>query len=239
MLPYYQQPVLAVGPLRIHWFALLGVAAVLTGRSILLRRARRFGIDREEMAPLYLSMLLGGIAGAVLAGFASIGAIAGGAAGATLWCGLRRWPIARAIQGADIVAFATPFAGAIGRMGCTLAHDHRGLPSRAWFAFRFPEGGRYDLGFIDFVFLSVLCVVFVVLDRKPRAAGFFIGVAACSYGAFRLWRGTLEASPQFVPWMLVCLFGTALLGWRSYAAGAAASAHTPLRSVARGRVPIS
>lgn len=221
MLPYFPQPAFSIGPFRVYAWALLAVAALLIARWIVLRRARGFGIAYQEIAPLYLTIVITGLAGAVVGGLAStrggiasIGAIAGACAGGFACSVLRRWSWARMGTLLDIAAFASPFAGAIGRLGCTLAHEHRGLPSQGWFAFQFPEGARYDLGFIDLLFLIALCILFLVLDRKPREPLFFFAIAGTAYGAFRLWRETLDLTANFAPWAAVCALGiAALLGY--------------------------
>ncbi|MDP8979305.1 MAG: hypothetical protein M3O35_01795, partial [Acidobacteriota bacterium] len=92
--------------------------------------------------------------------------------------------------------YGLPFAWMIGRLGCALAHDHRGLPSTSWIAVRFPEGPRYDLGLIEFLFLIVLATAFRILDRRPRPVGFFFGLFGVVYGAFRIWLDTLHIQPM-------------------------------------------
>jgi len=49
---------------------------------------------------------------------------------------------------ADLVASAFPLSWVFGRSGCSLAHDHPGMLSNAWFAVQYPGGGRFDLGLI-------------------------------------------------------------------------------------------
>lgn len=218
MLPYFHDPFVTLGPWKIHAFPVCALAALVTARWIILRGARRSGIRYDEIAPLYLSVIVAGIVGAMIApfltgghGLASIGAVGGGLTAAIGYCWLHRLSWTRSAALLDILAFAAPFAGAIGRLGCTLAHDHRGLPSESWLAFRFPEGGRYDLGFIDLLFLSSLCVLFVVLDRRQRPPFLFVSVGAGFYGAFRIWRETLDVTPHFLPWTVVCALGLAVL----------------------------
>lgn len=218
MLPYYPQPVFEVGAFRIHAFALFAVAAILTARWMVLRRARRFGIGFEEIAPFYLTVICAGLAGAVAAGLlingrgvSSLGAIVGGLIASVCYCYIRRIPPKRGAALLDIAAFAAPFAGAIGRIGCTLAHDHRGLPSETWLAFHFPEGGRYDLGFFDLLFLVTLSLALLALDRKRRSPLFFPGLTAAAYGGFRIWLQTLDVFPNFLPWAVVCAIGVVTL----------------------------
>jgi phosphatidylglycerol:prolipoprotein diacylglycerol transferase len=192
---------------------------------MLLRRARRFGIEHAEIAPFYLAILIAGLGGAVIAqlllswtratlepglGLASIGALAGGLAAAILVCCVRHDSLRHSLLLLDIAAFVAPFASCVARLGCALAHDHRGLPSDAWYAVRFPEGGRYDLGLLEFAFLAALSALFLILDARRHRPPFFFGLAALLYGAFRLWRETLDVNPHFLPWAVVCVLGAAV-----------------------------
>lgn len=248
MIPYFPEPSIAIGGWKLHSFSLLIVAGILTGRWILLRRARRFGIAYEEIMPLYLVMLVAGLAGAAAAriaepglvmlladprrailhgGVSSIGGLAAAIPAGILFCCLRRWSFARALAAFEVLAFAAPFASAVARFGCVLAHDHRGLWSHSWIAVRFPEGPRYDLGFIEFLFLIALSGLVYFLGRQPRPAGFFIGLTGFTYGAFRIWRGTLSLQPHPAPWAAVCVLGIAawIVMWRTVA-----MEHTPVLS---------
>jgi phosphatidylglycerol:prolipoprotein diacylglycerol transferase len=236
MIPFAPEPVIRLGAWHVSAFSALMVAGILVGRTVLMRRARRFGIAHHEMAPLYLTMLIAGLVGAVLAqaimtrthttlepgvGLASIGGLAAGLLAGIVMCSLRRYSFRQSFLLLDITAFAVSFASCVARLGCALAHDHRGLPSDAWFAVLFPEGPRYDLGLLEFAFLAGLSVLFVVLDRKPRPVGYFFGLAGVLYGAFRLWREALDVGPHLTPWVIVCLIGAAAWvaaysRWRSF-----------------------
>ena len=60
----------------------------------------------------------------------------------------------------------------------------------------FPEGPRYDLGLIEFLFLIVMVIGFKLLDRRPRQVGFFVGLYGVVYGGFRIWLDTLRQQPN-------------------------------------------
>jgi phosphatidylglycerol:prolipoprotein diacylglycerol transferase len=100
----------------------------------------------------------------------------------------------------------------LGRLGCTLAHDHRGLASTSWIAVKFPEGPRYDLGLIEFLFLIGMVIGFRILDRRPRPVGFFFVLYGVVYGGFRIWLDTLHIQPlRFYGGAIGVSIG--LLGW--------------------------
>ena len=83
----------------------------------------------------------------------------------------------------------------IGRVGCALVHDHKGLFTHSWIAVRFPEGARFDLGLIECLFLAALSALFLWLDRRPRPVGFYFGLFWLCYGLFRVLLDTLHVQP--------------------------------------------
>lgn len=217
MIPYYPQPLIHLGRLSIHAFGVLGALATLLAFWIVLRRARRIGIAMEEMFQFLSVMYLCGLAGAFFAstimadpqafvsdpervfrvavGIRSCGGLMGGLLSGLAWCAFRRLSLDETLRRFDILVYAFPAAWMVGRLGCALAHDHRGLWTTSWIAVKFPEGPRYDLGLIEFVFLIGLTAVFWALDRKPRPVGFFFVLYAVVYGGFRIWLDTLHADP--------------------------------------------
>jgi phosphatidylglycerol:prolipoprotein diacylglycerol transferase len=234
MIPYYPQPELHVGPLEIHAFGVLAALGVVVGGRTILLRASRRGIPAEEMFQFCAATYLCALVGAVLAkivldnfpaffldpahvfranlGFRSFGGILGGLLGGFLWCRYRRLSLFEALRRLDIVVYALPLAWMLGRLGCTLAHDHRGLHSTSWIAVNFPEGPRYDLGLIEFLFLVALTIAFRILDRQPRPVGFFFGLYGVVYGGFRIWLDTLHIQPlRFYGGAIGVVIG--LLGW--------------------------
>jgi phosphatidylglycerol:prolipoprotein diacylglycerol transferase len=234
MIPYFPQPVLHLGPVEIHAFGALVVVAILVGGRTMVLRAHRMGIPAEQMFRFCFWIFVSGMIGAHIAktvmedfpafladpwrifrtslGIRSLGGISGGFLGGLLWCRFRRLSLFETLRRLDIVAYAIPFAWMFGRLGCALAHDHRGLPSTSWIAVQFPEGPRYDLGLIEFLFLIGMAILFHALDRRPRPAGFFFGLYGVMYGAFRIWLDTLHVQPmRFWGGAAGVLIG--LLGW--------------------------
>src|SRR5579885_1288048 len=170
MVPYRPEPVFFVGGLEIHAFGIFLTAGVLLGGCIMIQRARRHGISGHVMFDVSLWAILFALIGAHIAklamdyhplfvehpglilttsaGLRSIGGLAGGLIGASIRCRLLGLRFFKRIRMLDIMAYAMPFGFAVGRFGCFLAHDHRGLASTSWIAVQFPQGPRYDLGLI-------------------------------------------------------------------------------------------
>jgi len=115
-------------------------------------------------------------------GLSSFGGFAGAFIGAFAW---RHHYKAELLPYADIVASSFPLSMAFGRLGCAFAHDHPGLPSDFFLAVQYPDGGRHDLGFYEFLVMTVLASTFLFLRRKPRPWGFFGGVLCVVYAPLR------------------------------------------------------
>ncbi len=229
MIPYFEQPVLIAGSHHFSAFGLLLILAVITGIAIVLKRGARRGIDRDLMFRMSFWAIASGLAGAHVAkmimdytpqfvanplsvfqpgGIRSLGGFIAGLLGAIAYCRLRGGSLGETFRMLDVMSFALPFAWMIGRLGCFLAHDHRGNFTASFIAVRFPEGSRYDLGLIEFLFLIGMSALFLGLDRKPRAPGFFFGLFGLIYGAFRVWLDTLHIQPfRFYGGLFGCLVG--------------------------------
>jgi phosphatidylglycerol---prolipoprotein diacylglyceryl transferase len=218
VIPYYPEPLLHFGPVEMPAFRVTLVVAVLWGGYIMVKRACRLGMSGILMFNVSQWAVVFGFAGAHVAklvmdynssfridpsiiftssrGIRSIGGLAGGLLGALLFCKLKRVAWMDTVRMLDVMAFAMPFAFMVGRLGCFLAHDHRGLPSSSWIAVQFPEGSRYDLGLIECLFLMAVSALFYWLGRRPRPVGFFIGLYGIGYGSFRIWLDTLHVQPM-------------------------------------------
>lgn len=139
-------------------------------------------------------------------GMMSVGGFYGGLFGGLLWFRLRGIAGAEALRLLDRVAFVLPLSLMIGRLGCSLIHDHVGRLSTSWLAVRFTAGPAWDLGVTEFLFLIPVSLLFWFLGRKPRPAGFFFGLFGVLYGGLRAWLETLQAYPPtwgpFAGWPL-------------------------------------
>ena len=226
MIPYFEQPVLALGPVKIHAFGVLVATAMLVGIRMSLTRCRKLSLDPDLCADLLFYTLIAGFVSAhlvsVLAYFpgevaknplillkiweniSSFGGVLGALFGIWLFF---HWkspslPPGTGWKYLDVFAFVWPFAWSIGRLGCTVAHDHPGTvtnfplgvslstpEARAYITYFYEAAGRLadlpgpkalanmgynDLGWYEFLYtLLVIVPVFLVLDRKPRPTGFF------------------------------------------------------------------
>lgn len=115
-------------------------------------------------------------------GLSSFGGFSGAIIGGFLW----KWRYKTDILPyADVIASSFPAAWVFGRAGCSVAHDHPGLASDAWFAVQYPAGGRFDLGLYEMILTIPLALAFLWLRKKPRPWGFYVGAITIAYAPVR------------------------------------------------------
>jgi phosphatidylglycerol---prolipoprotein diacylglyceryl transferase len=215
LIPYLEIPNLTIVPgteIALKPFGALVATGVWVGAVLVVRQARRLGVDRTAMLSFALYVMVSGFCfahaldvlwyypGRVLReplsilhmweGLSSFGGFTGAVIGGLLWKWRHRSPM---LPYADLMAWVFPFGWIFGRMGCSIAHDHPGLPSDVWFAVRYPGGGRLDLGLLELVFTIPLAVLFALLGRKPRPWGFYAGLLMTLYAPVRFGLDFLRA----------------------------------------------
>ncbi len=222
MIPFLTQPSLAVGPLTIHAFGVIVAAAAWAGLELARRRFRRLGLDSQVGEGMAWYALGGGFVGAHLFSLlfyfpqklaqnplllfklwediSSFGSMLGGLLGIALYLWFKAPHISRAERWAylDVAAFAFPVSLAIGRIACSLAHDHPGTltrfplavsleseAARAYITGVYQGAGRlaevppvpllahlgfHDLGWYEFLYLGIAVVPLTFLvERRQRA----------------------------------------------------------------------
>lgn len=234
-------------PPSIKPFGTLVALGVYFGSMLALRHAKERGLDLKKMNDFLFWIVVGGFVGGhvfdaifyhpetvakdplylfkLWDGLSSFGGFLGSLIAGVTWKYVRREPMLRY---SDTIASAFPVSWAFGRAGCSVAHDHPGALSDAWFAVQYPMGrgfiGRYDLGLYELVFTLVLLVAFLILWRRPRPYGFFLGWMCALYAPVRFLLDFLRApddgavagaDPRYggltsAQWACFALFG---LGW--------------------------
>lgn len=150
MIPFYDQPVLHLGPLTIHAFGALVAIGIFVGMQITLWRAKFEGLDpRQDEDLIWYAVLIGFVSAHVFDlvfyfperiienplsllkiwdGISSFGGMLGGLGGMLFffWRKMPGTSWATRLRYVDTIAFGWPFAWVFGRMGCTVAIDHPG-----------------------------------------------------------------------------------------------------------------
>jgi phosphatidylglycerol:prolipoprotein diacylglycerol transferase len=228
MVPYFPQPEFHLfGRITLHAYWALVALAVIVGWGMTIARCRKIGLDPAACNHLLVYVVLAGFVVAhlysVLAYYpgeiledpvillkfwknlSSFGGIIGGVFGLWLYFRVKgkRVDAGDRLRYLDAIAYVFPFAWTIGRLGCTLAHDHPGTvttfplgvslathASRTYIRYFYRVARRlgelphmetlsrmgfHDLGWYEFLFTGLIIVpVFLVLNRKPRQPGFFL-----------------------------------------------------------------
>ena len=227
VIPYFEQPSIRIGPLTIHAFGVIVASAFALGLDAGRRRVRACGLDPHIGEGLAWWAVVGGFLGAHLFSvlfyfprevaanpwhllkfwedISSFGGIFGGLIGIALFLRFRapetssfdRW------RYLDVAAYVFPVSLLIGRIACSLAHDHpgsvttfplavslrsqvaqtyigdvyRGAGLTGALPSRSAIGGMgfHDLGWYELLYLSLVLVPLTLwLGRSPRRPGFFL-----------------------------------------------------------------
>jgi phosphatidylglycerol:prolipoprotein diacylglycerol transferase len=217
-LPYVQPPSCPIdlplwGSHTITVFGPLAALGIVAGWRQVLRYARARDLDVAAMDGLLLRVVVVGLVVShwvsmllyfpdrVLAdpwvllpiggGLSSVGGFAGGLMAFACFVRRRNLPV---LSAADALAFGLLTGFTIGRVGCSLVHDHPGavVDAGTWLAVGlWPDGThRYDLGLVELVGLLGLCtLVYGVLPWRRWPPGRLTAVVAILYG---LGRGPLD-----------------------------------------------
>lgn len=243
MFPYIPQPTLDLGFYEIEAFSVLVVLAVVVQFQIVLRKAPSRGIDRGAASSLVgwaigLGLVVAHVFDVVVytpeklaqnplvllevwGSLSSFGGMLGGLLGIYIVMRRRRMSASQMLSFFDLLIFALPFTLAIGRLGCALQHDHPGVSSAHWLAVQFPDGPRFDLGLLEFLYVSLVAGLFAWLARRPRPDGLYIGLFFALYGPIRFTMDSLRVSEaRYAGWtpgqylsILAMLVGAGILGW--------------------------
>lgn len=214
MLPYVPQPVIA----GVTAFEICLGLGTVTGFLIFDKRATRLGWSSRDALSLVLwIMLVGFVSSHVLdallyypeavrqnpwlllqvwGSMSSFGGLAGGMATALFLCWKRKLGAFKSLQLFDLMAYGFPFAWIFGRLGCALAHDHLGVYSQSFWAVDFPGGARFDLGLLEWFATLIIAALWLWLDRRPRANGFYLALFFALYGPVRFSLDVLRTDDQ-------------------------------------------
>lgn len=238
ILPYVQVPtwpvdVPVLGTHTITVFGLLVAVGVMLGLRLTMHHARVRGVDTRTVDWLAVRVFVVGLITAhwvsvvfyypdriatepwilldFTSGLSSMGGFVGGLLG-FLWLTRRRGLDALAY--ADSIAFGLLAGFTLGRLGCSLVHDHPGVvtsPER-WLAVGpWPDGAfRYDLGLIELLGLLVLCAaVYSCFDWRRSPPGQLTSILSITYAVGRFPLDFLRVADRrylgFTPAQLACV----------------------------------
>ncbi|MBX5481084.1 MAG: prolipoprotein diacylglyceryl transferase [Myxococcaceae bacterium] len=222
MIPYIRPPAIPLGFTHLEPFGIMTAAGLLVGTYLIVKAARRDGIDPRPVQDFVLAALLGGvIAGHLMHiflyhpeeirekgwlqvlriwdGLSSTGGMLGGALAVYLFL---RWKGLRLRDYTDAIALGITPGWAIARIGCFLVHDHPGVPSHFFLAVDFPAGSlpgqifatpRHDLGLYDAIALFVYAAILWTLRSRNILRGSYLALVMLMYGISRFFFDFLRA----------------------------------------------
>lgn len=233
MIPYFELPPLQVGPITLHPFGILAglgtIAGLVYGRAI-AQRDFSGGSVFLDMASWVLipGLVLSHVAAVVSSypaagveptlwsyldmrqGMSAFGGLFGGTLGAWLFTRRHRLPL---LPWLDVFSRGFALAFIFGRLGCSIAHDHPGLPSDFFLAMDYPArdgyppGPRHDLGFYELLFWMAFFPLLHWLGRRRRPDGLIFGLLILVYCPFRFafdflrTNDTIYAGLTFSQWI--------------------------------------
>lgn len=161
LIPFYEVPILDTGlpspfgdgSLKIHGFGILVALGFILGGNVAMKRAERMGYDGQVINQLITWLVVGTFVGGHF-GYGFMYAWDEYSANPWLFLDFRKglssfggflvcvplsfWWVWRRKEGRwqymDSLAIGLSLGWGIGRLGCTVAHDHPGTPSTFWLA---------------------------------------------------------------------------------------------------------
>lgn len=196
MIPYISSQTYTLFGLHLQTWGTFVALGFLLGTWLASRRAKERGLDQERILDLVFWIFMASFIGARLfhiffyepgyylahpwdaldprkPGWAIFGGFIGAAAAFFFYAHKHAlsW-----IEYADVLIWGLPWGCGVGRIGCFLIHDHPGTLTHFVLGVKYPDGStRHDLG----LYLSLIGFttggLFLFLNRKPRAQGFWFG----------------------------------------------------------------
>jgi len=211
LIPYIHIPSYKLfGLLPIQPFGVLVGIALVVGYMLGRRRARLTGLDPQHCADGQVWAVVAGFVMAhlvsvifyfpekilnepwvllmVWAGLSSFGGFVGGIVGLWAYCHKHKLSM---LKYTDAILFGFVPAWIIGRMGCSVVHDHPGKNSMFWLAVNFPVdahnplGPRHDLGFYEMLVACGLTVILYALKKVRPFDGFHPALILFLYAPVR------------------------------------------------------
>jgi phosphatidylglycerol:prolipoprotein diacylglycerol transferase len=205
-----------LGLFKVHAFGVMVLLGILIGGCVLRRRSQAMGLEPARADRLLGWILVGGFLGAHLVdrlvyfpartladpvsllrvwdGLSSFGGFLGASIGALAWA--RRGHGAGATWSyLDAIAYAFPIGWLFGRLGCFLAFDHPGLPTRFALGQTYLDGVvRHNLGLEEALLVIPLAVAMALAGRRNHQPGYLVGFLATLYAPVRFFLDFLRAN---------------------------------------------
>ncbi len=239
MLPHINIPPLKLfGPIEIHAFGVLVAIAVLLGFSLGKRRAAKVGLDPNVCASgmtwgIFIGFIVAHWVSAVFYfpervsddpwyllkfwdGISSFGGFIGGILGTYLY--FRRMKVSY-LDYAEAIIFGLVPGWAVGRLACTIAFDHPGLPTDFILGMMDDQGVvRHNLGLYEMLAALFLTGLLYLLKNVRPFRGFHLALVMVLYAPVRFMWDSLRIADRtylgFTPGQyFAILMAVAAAGW--------------------------
>lgn len=232
LIPYFEQPETTVFGSRLQAWDVLVFLGFVVGVWIAARAARWRGRDPGVVLDYAPWVLLGGFTVAHLvhvlfyepqllqenpwvilyiwSGLSSFGGFLGATLTTVIFFHRHKesfWTYC------DPLAVGMAPAWTIARIGCFLAHDHKGVESDFFLAVDFPSGPRHDLGLYEAGLSFVLSLVVAWLFFRKYPNGTAVGALCFLYGITRFFLDFLRADDARYGGFTPAQFGAIVLAF--------------------------
>lgn len=224
MLPYLHLLYIQLGPLKIYtwgFFAALGFFAAY------LYLAKKEPEHKTIFSDLLLYALIGSMLGARLVfilfysgdaagelknfykiwqgGMSSFGGFFGGVLAVYIYTRAKK---IKFLWLANRIAFVLPLGLAIARIGCYIVNDHPGIKTTAsLLSVAYPDGPRYDLGFLLLIFDVLIFIYFLSRRRSFNVLANFLII----YGIGRFLLDFLRVGEPAYAGLIPSQYGSIIL----------------------------
>lgn len=206
MIPFFSSHTYVIFGITFQTWGTLVALGYALGTYVAYRRAKAKGLDPNKILDLAFWIFIAAFVGARLfhvffyepayylqhplealdprqPGYAMFGGLIGAAAVGFGFMYRRKLDM---LAYADTLIWGLPWGCGVGRIGCFLIHDHPGTLTHFILGVKYPNGEtRHDLG----LYLSLIGFaaggLFLWLNRKPRAPGFWLAAYMIIEGVVR------------------------------------------------------
>lgn len=198
-----------LGPIPIQvwgFFVALGIAFSLV---IVWKRSEKLGMNKENNLDLAVWMIVSGLVWARLfhvffyelgyflenpvdiikiwqGGMSSFGGLFGAILAILVFVRRKKILAKDWLKLADLFAFAALYGWIVGRIGCVMIHDHLGKMTDSIFSVQTIDGLRYEMAFLEIIWLIPLAIIFFAIRNKKIPPGYFTSGLFIYYGLLRL-----------------------------------------------------
>lgn len=215
--PFFEWRTIELGALTIQVWGLFVALGIGFSLFLLKKRSHLYRTDAVLLLDLAFWILIGGFLGARFAhiflyeptfylshpaemlkvwhgGLSSFGGIIGAVISFFLFIKKRALLPKQVMQIAEQLSYAALFGWMVGRVGCSMIHDHWGIPCNCPFAIQTSSGPRLDMAVIEILLLLPLAIFFFLKRKMVTAQLYFFPLLLIYYGILRFLLDFLRAT---------------------------------------------